>query len=271
MYNKGLDFLTPNTQKKAGKMKIKTGKNLWMAALVITALFPQNAWALSAKVQQIQGEVLVAKAATPDTWDAVTADTELQSGDSVKTRQGSAVLAYTDQASFTIDANTTFTVEERAEAQDIKLLLGKIKGKVDHNRAEQPFVVTTPAAVATVRGTEVDFAFNEEGLLTVDLHNGKIDVVNDAAEMKVDLDGKKSISIQYDKEANLMRIKNECGSDGPVKFNVLGTEYSSSPCEEKEVDLSTAEEGTTPPDTNSDPDLPENPDEGREPMSETNA
>ena len=84
-------------------------------------------------------------------------------------------------------------IEERADAQDIKLLLGKIKGKVNKQNAAQPFVVTTPAAVATVRGTEVDFGFNAEGQLTVDLHNGNIGLVNDAAEMNLDLGGNKLV------------------------------------------------------------------------------
>jgi len=257
-------------------------QTFWILALAaFSSLVPQNAYAVSAAAQQVQGEVLVAKAATPDTWAPITADTQLESGDSVKTRNGSCVLVYSDQATFNVEANTTLTVEERTDAQDIKLLLGKIKGKVNHQNATQPFVVTTPAAVATVRGTEVDFGFDEQGQLTVDLHNGNIQVVNDAAEMKLDLDGKKSISILYDKEANTIRVANGCGSDGSVSFNVLGSSYSAKPCETKDVDLSTAEEGTTIPDTNTnEPENLENPDEGRqpvvlnearEPMSEVNA
>ncbi len=262
-------------------MKTITQKFGILALAAFALLVSQNAYAVSATAQQIQGEVLVAKAATPETWAPITADTPLQSGDSVKTRTGSCVLAYSDQATFNVEANTTLTVEERADAQDIKLLLGKIKGKVNHQNATQPFVVTTPAAVATVRGTEVDFGFDDQGQLTVDLHNGNIQVVNDAAEMKLDLGGKKSVTVKYDKEANVIHIQNDCNSDGDISFNVLGTDYSAKPCENKDVDLSTAEEGTTIPDTNTnESENPENPDEGREPenldlarepMSEVNA
>lgn len=240
---------------------------LFFAALV--TFVPQNAYALSAVAQQIQGEVLVQKAGDVENWTAVTTDTALSNGDSIRTRAGSCSLVYSDQATFNVEANTTLTVEERPDAQDIKLLLGKIKGKVNKQNAAQPFIVTTPAAVATVRGTEVDFGFNEEGQLTVDLHNGKIEVVNDDTELKIDLDGKKSITIKYDKEAGLIRIKNECGSDGVVKFNLLGTEYAENPCDEQEISLSTAEQGTGTPDTNNTPDSPENPDLGREPLSPT--
>ncbi len=249
-------------------IRFQLSRSLWILAFTtFTAFVPQNAFAASALVSQIQGEVLVQKVGT-DAWGPVTADTVLQNGDSVKTRKGSCALVYSDQATFSVDENTSLTVAERPDAQDIKLLLGKIKGKVNHQKAEQPFVVTTPAAVATVRGTEVDFAFNELGQLTVDLHNGQIQVVNDDAELKVDLDGKKSITIQYDREANVLRIKNGCDSDGAVSFNILGAEYSENPCEEKEVALSTSEQGPTTPGTNNSPATTENLDEGREPISQ---
>ena len=172
-------------------------------------------------------------------------------------------MLFRSQATFTMDENTSLTLEETPTAQDLRLLLGKIKGKVNHEKATLPFEVVTPAAVATVRGTEVDFGFNDQGQLTVDLHNGKIQVVNADAQMTLDIDGKKSITIQYNKEANTIRIKNECGSDGIVKFNMLGAEYAESPCEEREISLSTAEQGTTNPNTNNNPGNPENPDEGR--------
>ena len=245
-------------------------KYFWVAGLAsLTAFVPLNAYAMSAVAQQIQGEVLVHKTTdAPDAWTTVTQDTALASGDSIKTRKGTCALVYSDQATFHVEENTSLTLEETATAQDLKLLVGKIRGKVNHEKVVLPFEVVTPAAVATVRGTEVDFGFNDQGQLTVDLHNGKIQVVNDQAQMKLDLEGGKSITIQFDKEANIIRVKNECGSDGVVKFNVLGAEYAESPCDEKEVSLATAENGTTPPDTNNTPDDPENPDEGREPATQ---
>lgn len=247
-------------------------KHFWVVALVaLTLVAPQQAYALSVAVQQVQGEVSVQKAgAAADAWQIITADAVLESGDSLKTTNGTCALVYSDQATFLVEANTSLTIEERPTAQDIKLLLGKIKGKIDKNRAEQPFTVTTPAAVASVRGTEVDFSFNDEGDLAVDLHNGKIDVINDDAEMKLELEGKKSITVKFDKEANLIRVKNDCGSDGPVTFSVLGASYSGNPCEEKEVTLSTSSEGQTVPETDPTQIITENIDEGREPISEVN-
>ena len=241
-----------------------THQAFWTLALVSLAMLaPQNAYAVSAMAQQISGEVLVAKASAPETWAPITADTALATGDSVKTNAGSCSIVYSDQATFTMQANTTLTLEDRTDAQNINLLLGKIVGKVNHDKATQPFVVTTPAAVATVRGTQVDFTFNEKGELIVDLDDGNIQAVNEDAEMTIDLGGNKSITIYYDKEANVIRIKNECSSDGVVKFSVLGTEYSENPCDEKEISLSTAEPGSDVPDTDENPDDLDNPDEGR--------
>ena len=242
---------------------------LWVLAIAaITSLFPQNAYAVSAMAQQVQGDVMIQKAGATS-WEKISQDTTLGSGDSLRTEKGTCSLTYSDQATFSVEENTSLTVQEKTEAQDIKLLLGKIKGKVNKQNAQQPFVVNTPAAVATVRGTEVDFAYNAEGQLVVDLHNGKIDVVNDDAELKIVLEGKKSLTIKYDKEANLIRVKNECGSDGEVKFSVLGAEYSEIPCGEKEISLSTSEKGTQTPDIDQSPDNSENIEEGREPISPT--
>ena len=122
----------------------------------------------------------------------------------------------------------------------------------------KPFQVVTPTAVGAVRGTDVDFAFNEDGQLTIDLHDGNVLVYNDEAGMKLDLAGGNKVTIKYDAAGGILKIQNDCSSKGIVTFSVLGTEYAESPCEEREVNLSTAEgeAGTpgTPPG-----DDPENP------------
>ncbi len=226
------------------------------------------AYAVSASVGSISGEVMLHKASAPtDSWEALKQDSPLDSGDTIKTQKGTCVISYTDQASFTLEENTTLTITEQTDAQDLMLLLGKIKGKVNKQKAEQPFRVNTPAAVATVRGTEVDFSFNDKGELLVDLHNGKIQVVNDIAELKLDLEGKKSITVHYDDELNKIRLRNECGSEGSVSFSILGADYAASPCEETEVELSTAGGEDQNVQTNGNQDTYENIDEGREPIS----
>ncbi len=239
-----------------------------VAALL--GMAPLNAHALTAVAQNIQGDVLVNKAGTgPDAWETIKADTPLNNGDSIKTRKGSCVLAYSDQASFELQENTSLTVEEKDKSQDISLAIGKILGKVNHAKATKPFQVSTPAAVAAVRGTEVDFGFNDEGQMTVDLHNGKIQVLNDQAQMNLTLEGKKQINVKYDKETNTISVQNNCNSDGPVAFSVLGSEFTIKPCEEHIADLATATGPSNPPGTNTnDPGKdPNDPNDGREPIS----
>jgi hypothetical protein len=231
-------------------------------------LLTQPVYAVSASVGSINGEVMLHKASAPaDSWEALKQDSPLESGDTIKTQKGTCVVNYTDQAAFTLDENTTLTITEKTDAQDLTLLLGKIKGKVNKQKAEQPFRVNTPAAVATVRGTEVDFSFNDKGELLVDLHNGKIQVVNDVAELKLDLEGKKSVTVHFDDELNKISLRNECGSEGPVSFSILGADYAAKPCEETEVELATAGGEDQNVQTNDGPDSYENIDEGREPIS----
>jgi hypothetical protein len=257
-------------------MKIHTkffSKAVILSAMiaVFLGIAPQNAQALTAVAQNIQGDVLLHKAGTgPDVWEAIKADTPLNTGDSIKTRKGSCVLVYSDQATFAMQENTALSVEEKADAQDIKLDIGKILGKVNKDKVTKPFQVVTPAAVAAVRGTEVDFGFNDQGQMTVDLHNGKIQVLNDQAQMKLDLAGKKQITVKYDKVTNIISLQNDCSSDGVLTFSVLGTEYSVKPCEEHTVDLATATGPNGPPNTNTDDPGkkdPNDPNEGREPVS----
>ncbi len=249
---------------------LKTLSRAAFLTLFVTSLFlgAQSAYADGATAANISGEVLLHRvSAAADSWEPLKQDTPLQNGDTLKTQKGTCVINYADQATFTLEENTTLTVDTKTDAQDILLLVGKIKGKVNKQKAEQPFRVNTPAAVATVRGTEVDFSYNDKGELLVDLHTGKIQVVNDAAELNLDLAGKKSITVHYDEELNKLFLRNECGSEGPVQFSILGAEYSAAPCEQKEVELSTAEGQDQNVQTNDGPDGYENIDEGREPIS----
>jgi hypothetical protein len=247
------------------KTSFGLSKNIYLT-LVAAAwlLLPQIAQAM-ATAQQIQGEVLVQKKGV-DTWTAVTTDTALDNGDSLKTRKGSCTLTYGDQATFVLQENTSVTVDEKEASQDISLITGKILGKVNHQTAVKPFQVVTPSAIAAVRGTEVDFAYDDQGQFAVDLHNGKIHVFNDSAEFSADLDGGKKIKIKFDKESNTIHVLNDCGSNGSVSFSILGAQYAENPCEEKTVDISTANPAPPPVPTPA-PDKGENVDEGREAAS----
>lgn len=229
--------------------------------LVTLSFIPQTAFAKAiASVQQIQGEVFLNKSGSAiDQWNPITQNTDVETGDSIKTKTGSCQLVYTDQANMHLDANTSITVREEADSQDIVLVLGKLNAKVDKSKAIKPFQVVTPTAVGAIRGTDVDFDFNDQGQLAVDLKNGgPVQVFNDEAQMNLNLTDGKKISVAYDRQKGVIKIKNDCTSNGKVEFNILGTEYAESPCEEKEINLETASGELSNPNTPSNGD-PENP------------
>src|SRR5262245_48673326 len=130
-------------------------RKIMMLAMLSLAWVPQ-AFA-DAQLSQVSGEVFVRPAGSAeDAWQAVSADRALASGDSVKTRNGSCVLAYGEEANFSIEPFTTFSVQS-GDTENINLEIGKLRGKVDHAKAVKPFQVVTPAAVAAIRGTDVNF------------------------------------------------------------------------------------------------------------------
>ena len=210
-----------------------------------------------ATVQQIQGEVSIQTAGSPaDQWTPVSQETPVNTGDSVKTGNGSCIIAYADQATFNLEANTSITLQEQADTQDIALKLGKIYGKIDHTKVTKPFQVVTPAAVATVRGTDVSFDFDDQGQLTVDIDGGgPVQVTNDEAGMDLELQNGNKITVKYNAETGEITVSNSCDSTEKITFSILGKEYSVDKCESQTVST-----GETAAGANETPgtDLPEN-------------
>jgi len=231
--------------------------------VIAMSIMPRTAFAKPiASLQQIQGEVLLNKSGNAlDAWTPITQNTDLETGDSIKTKSGTCDLVYTDQAKIHLDPNTSITIHEESDSQNIMLILGNLKAQVDKKKAVKPFQVVTPTAVGAIRGTDVEFNFNNQGQLTVDLKNdGPVQVFNDEAQMNLNLTDGKKISVGYDRQTGIIKIKNDCSSNGKVEFNVLGTEYAESPCEEKEINLETASGEPGTPNTPKN-DKPENPDD----------
>ncbi len=236
--------------------------SLYIVVLLSLCLLPSAAFAQTlATLEDVKGEVLVSKSGSAiGLWEPVTGMTVLGSGDSVKTNNGSCRLVYNGQAAdIQVEPNTEFTVQEKAETQDILLTLGQLRAKIDKEKSVKPFQVVTPTAVGAVRGTDVDFGFNDQGLLTVDLKDGgPVQVYNDEAQLNLNLTNNRKITIAYDRQAGILKIKNDCASGGSIEFTILGQNYSESPCEEKEVSLETAVGESTTPGTSTQ-DIIENP------------
>lgn len=216
-----------------------------------------------ATIENPQGEVFIHSADdTTDTWKPVSQSTPVNSGDTVKTKNGSCALTYGEQASFQVDANTSFVVRDQDASQDIELTLGNLKGKVNKGKVAKPFQVVTPAAVAAVRGTDVDFGYNENGELTVDLHNqGPVQVINSDAEMELELANDKKIKLKYDTDQGTLNLcygvnamfahpkdkdgkplpvpdtNANCGYTGSITFKFKGKEHTLNACDCEELDL----------------------------------
>lgn len=241
--------------------KSRVYQALFLSLVFVTCFAPRPAIAKPiASVQQIQGEVVLNKSGSAiDLWNPVTQSTDVETGDSIKTKTGSCDLVYTDQATLHLDANTSITVHEEADSQDIVLLLGNLRARVDKTKVVKPFQVVTPTAVGAIRGTDVDFGFNDQGQLTVDLKNdGPVQVFNDEAQLNLNLTNGKKIYLDYNRQAGSIKIQNDPSSNGDVEFELLGVKHTLKPGEIKEVNLETATGEPANPNTLTN-DPPENP------------
>lgn len=247
--------------------------------LVLVSCVFQSAYADSpAAIKDIQGEVFLQPAgSSSEKWNAVTQETAVNDGDSVKTGNGSCVLSYADQADFRLGANTSLTITQQTDTQDIHLKLGTLKANVNEGKVIKPFQVVTPTAVAAVRGTEVDFYFNDAGQLIIDLHNGgPLLVYNDEAGMDLNLAGNKTITITYGATTGVLTVQNAADSDGDVQFTINGQTYTASPGSDpvsvNAEPPTTAGGGNNPPSTQSDSDVSGEtvPDEDNPPPPDSN-
>lgn len=210
-------------------------------ALASVIGLPAASEAAIATLSGVSGEVYVqSQDADADQWTPAATNMELASGDTLKTAKGTCAIVYGDSATVQVAENTTLEIIEQEDTQDVNLLLGNISANVDHDRTVKPFQFITATAVSAVRGTQVDFGFDEDGLLTIDLKNGDLLVFNDDEELVLDLTGGNKVSIYYDYATGSLSFKNSCESGGDVEFLFRGKVYTTKPCEEITTDLETA-------------------------------
>jgi len=101
----------------------------------------------------------------------------LASGASVRTGGGaSALLSLGDESRVSLGQDTSLTVEEVSDSRhSLKLHLGVLKAYVAHV-ARRRFEVRTPAAVASVRGTEFQVTVLSGGRTRLELYRGILGV-----------------------------------------------------------------------------------------------
>ena len=114
----------------------------------------------------------------------------LKNGEWVKTKEGVFVaIVFLDGSNIKIQQKTEVKITSyRMTAKDLKTNLEMSKGQAWSNVAEQgaggEFTITTPTAVASVKGTEFDLEFDEdsgESILTV--ISGEVSFANELGEL----------------------------------------------------------------------------------------
>ncbi|MBK7363167.1 MAG: hypothetical protein IPJ01_12830 [Micavibrio sp.] len=103
-----------------------------LGAIVLASalLVPSASAEPIASADQVQGEVYIRTAGSAlDSWQAITANTALSTGDSLKTKAGSCQLVYKDQATFAVEANTEIMVTDKPQSQQIDLILGSLRAR----------------------------------------------------------------------------------------------------------------------------------------------
>lgn len=203
-----------------------------------------------AVIKDIQGEVLVQNAGADATaWTPVSGTVSVQNGDTIQTKEGTCSLVYGEKGTVQVQANTMIVVKEGPETQDIALKLGRIRCQIDALKPGKTYQISTPVAVSAIRGTDVDFGFGADGGLTIDLHDGKVQTMDDDKGLDLNLEGGNKITIYYDPATRSIRLKNDCASERPVTFTFSGIEYSTNPCDETTTAPGTAGGDVESPDT----------------------
>ena len=209
----------------------KVGKCLVLLTLSLTVILVGNAYAGTlATLQDPQGEVFIQKmGSSANAWEPVTKNTEVNSGDTLKTKNGSSKLVYGDQANITIQPNTTLTLKEESNSQDLHLKVGKLKIEANKAKITKPFQVVTLVAICAVRGTVVNFSFDGVNLFIVDLDTGEVYLYNNEAGMQLTLAGDKTITITFDPATGKLTVTNN--SNEPIEFTLGGKKYTVPPGE----------------------------------------
>lgn len=161
-------------------------------------------------IKKFEGEVFV-KSSGSDDWKAVTqANMALMSGDSIRTKKGTAEVEYSDGSILKLKNNSTITLSESKDqdtgrmARRVKVTVGKLWAKITPGTTTDT-QFETPSAIAAVKGTVVDITVEQDpvsGLYTASLMTEEgmmlIHVTNCEGVSNIDLGGGQSVSLSVD-------------------------------------------------------------------------
>ena len=110
-----------------------------------------------ATIQTLEGDVRVARAATPNNVVRITATGfALANGDTLRTLQGKAEVRFNDNSIISLDFGTVVQIQERPTAGGVQRTIQQVLGKLWFNIERVTGTTTTlqtPTAVAAIRGT----------------------------------------------------------------------------------------------------------------------
>lgn len=151
-------------------------------------------------------------------WIKTKTNTTLESKDFIKTGEKSiAVLKFLDNSTLRIRENTIVQVfadkRERGLIKNTKIDVGKMRFDVEKQREEDEFIITTPTAVATIRGTSGLVEVLEDGSTFLYVDEGSVNVrsllgaresgtVNAGFYSSISTDGRFNISTATSTQSN---------------------------------------------------------------------
>jgi hypothetical protein len=138
--------------------------------------------AAHAVVAEVEGTVEARFSAGED-WGPLTPDTVLEPGDSVRTGDGSSArLVNGDGDVVEVQENSEVEVGDQLPKQSaFRLFLGGLLAKVSPDPGKK-FRISTPIAVAAVRGTEFVVDVSDDGGTEVGVSEGKISLQGTSAD-----------------------------------------------------------------------------------------
>ncbi len=148
--------------------------------LTLTAVIIFNGlylYSFQAEILEVEGEVDYLIAAEAN-WLEARTGLELSSGDRLRTGpDSSAVLRFAAGHTADMSQNSLITVNEAEEDKtDIGMFNGKLRSRVREMERGESYSVTTPQAVAAVRGTEFEVTVRENETL-VNVISGRVEAM----------------------------------------------------------------------------------------------
>ncbi len=157
------------------------------AAFLISLLSPVAVLAESITVKSFRAPVEVQRVKIPNKWFPARVGLELTSGDTIRTGAGArADIRMGDGSKMILGSSSRLTVQEVAPSRVMGLDFGRVKAWVKKLKGGNKFEVKTPIAAASVRGTQFEIGYDEEGKTGfLDVTEGAVALLKDGREVLV--------------------------------------------------------------------------------------